>query len=191
MAYARGVGRLLCSLAANRCSMLGARTPPRHPPCDVRPNPCQFLRAVTDTRPQDDLVQCHAIVGDLLGRQPTHVTLVPQQPVRAILKVKAFAHTTCELDDQIIWITIERGQHAAISFERYRPSGEFNFCRKKNHWKCYALALKNTVKMLKCLVLVVLTAVIVHSRRCVTGREAGDLLRDHQLEGELTAEYTI
>ena len=32
--------------------MLGARTPPRHPPCDVRPNPCRFLRAVTDTRPQ-------------------------------------------------------------------------------------------------------------------------------------------
>jgi hypothetical protein len=41
------------------------------------------------------------------------------------------AHTTCELDDQIVWIAIERGQHDAdivpvivVNFRTMQKSGK-------------------------------------------------------------------
>ena len=41
------------------------------------------------------------------------------------------AHTTCELDDQIVWITIERGQHdvdivpvTVVNFQTMQKSGK-------------------------------------------------------------------
>ena len=49
------------------------------------------------------------------------------------------AHTTCELDDQIVWITIERGQHdvdivpvTVVNFQTMQTSGKISGCTTEN-----------------------------------------------------------